>query len=155
MFVTCMAPPFLVYVVVNGAHMLQIDDITCIDNKPQNHAHLVFIISIVLCIVLYVVLWMCTTMTGRNTRAEEEHAVGKIVAADLKQGDKGEVEWFDLNLLKDDVDLDVVGDEAKRFHFFDIDDGISNVSLETNSSDDDVQDGSRESVGRLGWCVLM
>ena len=92
MFVSCMAPLFLVYVVVNGTHMLQIDNVTYIDKTTPNRAHLAFLISVVLCVVLYEVILICATMCGGKTRAEKEHVVSEVTAAYVGQGDKGEVE---------------------------------------------------------------
>ncbi|KAH6867934.1 hypothetical protein BKA58DRAFT_185682 [Alternaria rosae] len=158
MFVTCMAPFFLVYFVVDGIHRLQLNKTTYVSENPDLNAHAEFesyIALCVACVVAWAVLSIYIATFGGGKRGEEENANQKAVAEDVRQRDEGDIEWLDFNLLKDDVDVDVVGDEAKRFHLFDIDDGISNVSLETDSSDDDVQDGSRESVGRLGWCVLI
>lgn len=47
------------------------------------------------------------------------------------QRDNGGMEWFDINLLKDDSEVDEEDD--KRFHFFDVDDGIRNARLESGS----------------------
>ena len=35
MFVTCLAPPFLVYFVINGIYMLQLDKTICVSEKPE------------------------------------------------------------------------------------------------------------------------
>jgi len=148
MFVSCMAPLFLVYVVVNGTHMLQIDDVTYIDKKTQYRARLAFLSSVILCVVAYGVMLICATMCGGKTRAEQEHARHKAVVKDLRQRDEGGMEWLDIDPLKDDSK---VGEEdEKRFHFFDVDDEIGDVSLESGSREDTIGKGSLESASGLG-----
>lgn len=60
---------------------------------------------------------------------------------------------FDIDLLKDDVDVD--DEKAKRCHFFDVDDNLSHVSLESGSREDNIGMESLGSAIGLEWCVLI
>jgi len=85
-------------------------------------------------------------MFGGRERAEER-ARRKSVFKHVKRHNDGGMECFDIGLLEDDVDL---GDEeVQRFHFFDVDDGIGDVSFEGDSSDKNVEKRSQTSVGRI------
>jgi len=131
MFVTCMAPLFLVYFVVDGIYMLQLDKTTYVSEKPKFDGPTKFKAYIVLCVAFVVtcaVLSIYTAMFGGRKRAEE-HARRKTRCGNVGQRDDGGMEWFDINLLKDDSEVDE--EDEKRFHFFDFDDGIGDVSLES------------------------
>ncbi|KAI4651171.1 uncharacterized protein J4E79_009370 [Alternaria viburni] len=57
-------------------------------------------------------------MFGGRKRAEG-HARRKTISGDVEQRDNEGMEWFDIDLLKDDVDLGEKDEKQSRF--FDID----------------------------------
>ena len=65
----------------------------------------------------------------------------------MEQRDNEGMEWFDIDLLKTDVDL---GDEeTKRFHFFEVDDDLSDINLESRSREDNM--GKESSGAQVVW----
>ena len=153
MFVTCSAPLFLVYFVVGGIHMLQLDKTTYVGDKADFDPPSEIKSYVVICVafvVAWTVLSMCIAMYGGSKRDKEEQAHPKAIIEDVRRSDETEMEWFDINFLKEDVGLDE--EEAKRFHFFDVD---GDVSLESGSKEDNIANASLGSAGDLGWCVVM
>lgn len=74
LFITCMAPLFLVFFVVDGIHMLQFDKTTYVSGKSESDASANFKCYVVLCVACVVpcaVLSMYIAMYGRRERAGE------------------------------------------------------------------------------------
>ncbi|KAI4608303.1 hypothetical protein J4E83_009105 [Alternaria metachromatica] len=145
-----MAPLSLVYFVINGIYMLQLDKTTYISEDPEIHAPAQFKSYIVLgvaCVVACALLSVCLASFGGRKRAEE-YARQKTMSGDVRQRDDGGMEWFNIDLLKDDVDL---GDEeVQRFHFFDVDDEIGDISLKSGSREDNIGKKSSGSASGFG-----
>jgi len=151
MFVTCMAPLFLVYFIVHGIYMLQLDRTIHVSEEPESDAPAQFKSFIVLCAALATacaVLSIYTAMFGGRKRAEEENAGQETVIEDLGQRDDGGMGWFDIDLLKNDSE--VAEEEEKRFHFFDVEDGIGDVRLESGNTEDNIEKESLGSANGLG-----
>ena len=102
MFVTCMAPLFLVYFFVDGIYVLKLDKITYVSEEPESDAPAQFKSFIVLCVafaVAWALLSIYFAMFGGRKRAEE-HARRKTMAGDMRQRYDGGMEWPVINLLK-------------------------------------------------------
>lgn len=107
MFVTCMAPLFLVYFVVNGFHILKLDKTTYVSENSESDAPAQsksFIVLCVACLVAFAVLSIYIAMFGGREGAEE-CARRKTIVEDVRQREEGEREWFDTNLLEDDSEV--------------------------------------------------
>ena len=146
MFVTCMAPLFLVYFVVDGIYMLQLEKTTYVNEKTDFDSHADFKTFTILCVasvVAWALLSIYFAMFGGRKRAEE-HARRKAISGDVGQRDKGQMEWFDIDLLEDDNEVDE--EDEKRFHFFEVDDDIGDIRLESDGSNEGIEDDSQETM---------
>jgi len=148
-FVTSMAPLLLVYFVINGIYILQLDGNTYIGEKADFDATAKFesyTLPCVACVVACAVLSIYIAMfCGR--KGAEGHARRETVIKNVRKHDEGEMKWVDVNLLKDDMKIGKKA--AKRFHFFDVDDGIGEVGPEGDSRDEDVEKRSQTSMRRF------
>ncbi|KAI4638246.1 hypothetical protein J4E93_010245 [Alternaria ventricosa] len=145
-----MAPLFLVYFVVGGIYMLELDKTTYVSEKPESYAPAElksYMVLCVACAAAWIVLSIYTAMFG-GRKGAEEYAGRKTMVEDVGQRDEGGTEWFDINLLKNDSEVDE--EDEKQLHFFDNDDGIGDVSFGGGSSEDNIGKKSLGNASGLG-----